>query len=211
MWSTQGSRGGAHTERGAPRDPRRPDCAPAHACRLGEIIEGCNHRQNLLEKVQDKGNPKDSRIMVAAATGGVAVCVALGTLTHPYLLSDNRHYTFYIWKDILGRSELVRLALAPVYALAGCALISQMTVDWGRLWTLNFVGACTLVLLPQWLVEFRYFIVPAFLAAVQVKAASEKMIVWNAVLLAVVNAVTLYVFVARPFTSADGDTARFMW
>ena len=37
------------------------------------------------------------------------------TLVHPYTLADNRHYTFYVWRKLLGRSETFRLLLAIPY------------------------------------------------------------------------------------------------
>ncbi|CAO3626088.1 unnamed protein product [Mucor hiemalis] len=41
------------------------------------------------------------------------------TFEHPFLLSDNRHYTFYIWKNIYRRHWIVRYALAPAYIASG--------------------------------------------------------------------------------------------
>eukprot|EP00921_Rhytidocystis_pertsovi_P009817 GHVQ01015770.1.p1 GENE.GHVQ01015770.1~~GHVQ01015770.1.p1 ORF type:complete len:689 (+),score=17.75 GHVQ01015770.1:648-2714(+) len=49
------------------------------------------------------------------------VCVAVfhllmrqsGEFVHPFLLADNRHYTFYVWKDIL-RFHVVRLWIVPL-------------------------------------------------------------------------------------------------
>lgn len=38
-----------------------------------------------------------------------AVCAALArqySLAHPYLLADNRHYTFYIWRRLIGRPNV---------------------------------------------------------------------------------------------------------
>lgn len=171
----------------------------------------CNHRQNLVDKIKDEHNPKNARIVLVCATLAMLPCILFGTLVHPYLLADNRHYTFYIWKDILGRSVLVRLVLAPVYAVLGTMLVSQLTSKWGRLWTLNFVAALAMALVPAWLVEFRYFIPGAFLLALQVDAGPERLIAINALALAAVNAVTVYVFAAMPFTDSDSNTARFMW
>ena len=34
----------------------------------------------------------------AALLGGCALVVHRYTMAHPYLLADNRHYPFYIWK-----------------------------------------------------------------------------------------------------------------
>ena len=34
---------------------------------------------------------------------------------HPFLLSDNRHYTFYVWRRIYRFHPLVPYLLVPVY------------------------------------------------------------------------------------------------
>lgn len=39
-------------------------------------------------------------------------------ITHPFMLSDNRHYVFYIWRRILNPHPLARFALAPLYLLS---------------------------------------------------------------------------------------------
>jgi alpha-1,2-glucosyltransferase len=54
----------------------------------------------------------------AAALGALGAAVHFGSFEHPFTLSDNRHYTFYIWKRVLGRGRGARLALVPAYALA---------------------------------------------------------------------------------------------
>lgn len=38
---------------------------------------------------------------------------------HPFLLSDNRHYTFYIWKRIYQRHWSVRFLVVPLYIISG--------------------------------------------------------------------------------------------
>lgn len=43
--------------------------------------------------------------------------VHFGTIVHPFLLADNRHYTFYVWRKVINRTPWTRYALAPFYAL----------------------------------------------------------------------------------------------
>ena len=45
-----------------------------------------------------------------------------GTVTHPFLLADNRHYTFYVWKNLMLPYPMFRYALLPLYGLAGWSL-----------------------------------------------------------------------------------------
>ncbi|SPO39546.1 uncharacterized protein PSFLO_05027 [Pseudozyma flocculosa] len=66
----------------------------------------------------------------AVATTGVlcwAIKEAVGryTIEHPFLLADNRHYTFYLWRKVWRRHEAVRFALVPVYLVCArmCTLL----------------------------------------------------------------------------------------
>ena len=46
------------------------------------------------------------------------------SLSHPYLVADNRHYTFYIWKDVIqGR-------WGPKYLLPLLYLFSAFLIFW---------------------------------------------------------------------------------
>lgn len=92
--------------------------------------------------------------MVTAATC-VAMCITVNLFTyvsfillfqncahgsarihHPFLLSDNRHYTFYVWKRIYMLHPLVPYLLVPVYIVCGWA------------WFLR-VGTSVLPLVPE--------------------------------------------------------------
>jgi alpha-1,2-glucosyltransferase len=41
------------------------------------------------------------------------VCVERFTMAHKYLLADNRHYTFYLWRKVFMRADWVKFALIP--------------------------------------------------------------------------------------------------
>ena len=43
------------------------------------------------------------------------VVVHVFSYAHPFILSDNRHYTFYIWNRFLSK-YIIRYSLIPVYA-----------------------------------------------------------------------------------------------
>jgi len=97
-------------------------------------------------------------VVTAALVAAVAVvAVQRGTLAHPYLLADNRHYTFYIWRRLFERHPAVRYALVPAHLLGWWLLLSGLVRAQRRLWCAAFVAAAVLTLAPAWLVEFRYF------------------------------------------------------
>lgn len=47
------------------------------------------------------------------------------SLLHPFLLADNRHFTFYFARHVLRASPLARFVLVPVYAAAVLAVLSE--------------------------------------------------------------------------------------
>ena len=70
-----------------------------------------------------------------------------GVLSHPFLLADNRHYMFYIWKRVLSQ-DYIRRMLAPIYAFMGLYVWDILVLQKGILWSLVFVTALSLTLLP---------------------------------------------------------------
>jgi alpha-1,2-glucosyltransferase len=58
----------------------------------------------------------------------VVLSVHYCTYTHPFLLSDNRHFTFYIWKNLFQRFVWFRYCLAPFYVLAICILSTSLSM-----------------------------------------------------------------------------------
>ncbi len=46
--------------------------------------------------------------------------------THLYLLADNRHYPFYVWKNIFRRDESVKYLLVPLHCGAGLLLVYSL-------------------------------------------------------------------------------------
>lgn len=101
--------------------------------------------------------PAQATLLLVVLTAASAAALHFSPPPHPYLLADNRHYTFYLWRKLLGRSQAVRFGLvAPVsaacWALLGFALLRNQP----RLWLLGLLACTTAVLLPAWLLEFRW-------------------------------------------------------
>ena len=85
------------------------------------------------------------------------------TYEHEYLLADNRHYMFYIWKNFYRNFPLFRYLIVPVYVyliqlIFKYELSSQIT-----LFKIIFLLAIAASLVPSRLLEFRYFIIPMIL------------------------------------------------
>lgn len=139
-------------------------------------------------------------------------CIRNYTLEHPFILSDNRHLSFYVWKNIFRRHYLVRYILAPIYLITFNSLVSlqsQVTVIKKTAYALALV----LTLIPSPLFEFRYFITPFILYRLHMRTPSSRILWAETVLYIAANAVVLFMFLYRPFEwpSEPGKLQRFMW
>lgn len=180
-----------------------------------------------------------------AATMYCCVCVVLsgmvlmtGDHAHPFILADNRHFTFYIYRRWLLRSPWHRLCLVPVY---GWFLINPFLErkmpdstaeefkgnksEWDRvlLSDLALLGCSYLTLVSSALLEPRYFTVPSILfcirRCVRFQTKPNKSMLWAISLcLVVLNILLVYVFAELPFTRKldihmphDLSPGRFMF
>lgn len=131
------------------------------------------------------------------------------TLAHPFLLADNRHYTFYIWNRFLKRPWL-KEALSPGYFYAAWFCWRRHAAHW--LWLLIWFVASALTLVSAPLLEPRYWTTAVLMAHLHSPTSTtrrEDLALGSAFML--INIVTLGVFVYRPFTWPSGEAARFMW
>ena len=154
--------------------------------------------------------PAATAVGLAASAAAAAAAVRYGTLVHPFLLADNRHYVFYIWRRLVSRTLWSRYALVPAYLYSAWALAARLAHhDWLRV--LLLAGASCVVLIPAHLIEFRYFTVPFYLTFLHMRTPSTTSLAGIVALFAAANAATIYLFLARPFAWADGSVARFIW
>jgi alpha-1,2-glucosyltransferase len=149
-----------------------------------------------------------------AGTGVMAAMVLKNTYIHPYLLADNRHYVFYLFRRLLLRFPPYTLLLPiPAYltSLLLChrAVAPSVTVSWGILFL--FATAGTLV--GAGLVEARYFLLPWLVWRVNVRERRGWVLAAEVAWYTVVNAGTLWMFLSRSFEweSDPGVAQRFMW
>ncbi|XP_059161332.1 putative Dol-P-Glc:Glc(2)Man(9)GlcNAc(2)-PP-Dol alpha-1,2-glucosyltransferase [Physella acuta] len=133
------------------------------------------------------------------------------TYEHKYLLSDNRHYTFYVWSKFFRRFPVVRYALIPAYLYCIYSFY-KLTIERGILWHLATLFCITACLVPQMLLEFRYFIIPFYILRLNIKLPSLSTLVIELLFNICVNVFTVYMFVKRPFYWPDDpNPQRFMW
>jgi len=148
---------------------------------------------------------------VLVIIGVVSLVVRYNTLVHPYLLADNRHYTFYVWKRVFEYHPAGRFLIIPLY-LFGAYVTYKIMLKTSFLYFFAFVLCCLLALVPQRLLEIRYFFIPFLLVRLNVPPSSWLTLILELMMCLVLNAVTLYLFVSKPFYWADSPLVqRFMW
>uniref|UniRef100_A0A915L6V6 Dol-P-Glc:Glc(2)Man(9)GlcNAc(2)-PP-Dol alpha-1,2-glucosyltransferase n=1 Tax=Romanomermis culicivorax TaxID=13658 RepID=A0A915L6V6_ROMCU len=133
------------------------------------------------------------------------------TMDHPYLLADNRHFTFYIWRRWFQYHKFMKYLLAPAYLFALYAIIASLHVQ-SFIWRFFFVTCCILVTVPNRLLEFRYFLIPYVMWRLHQTSQSKQVLLMEFCVYAVVNTVILYLFLFKPFRWAnESGLQRFMW
>ncbi|KJA26077.1 glycosyltransferase family 59 protein [Hypholoma sublateritium FD-334 SS-4] len=167
------------------------------------LISGPGGAQGLVNGVRSR-----MRVLATTVTCGImCMTVNLFTIHHPFLLSDNRHYTFYVWRRIFMLHPLVPYLLVPIYLACTWAWFLRISHDQTLLQTLLLPAFVIPTLLPTPLLEPRYFLIPYVLMRAQVDDVPESGVFLETGWYAVVNAVTMSVFLYLP---REG-VGRFMW
>lgn len=144
------------------------------------------------------------------------------TVVHPFLLADNRHYTFYIWKRILNR-EHSNIFMIPIYHFCTWNIVDSLLVNirgLSLITIITFIGGICLTIIPSPLFEPRYYIVPLLIYRLYISPTQEKLFgikvsrhlvefCW----LALVDLVVIFIFLNYEFTwhSEPGTIQRIIW
>ncbi|KAG1757259.1 glycosyltransferase family 59 protein [Suillus lakei] len=129
------------------------------------------------------------------------------TIHHPFLLSDNRHYTFYIWRRVFMLHAAVPYLFIPGYQACAWAWWIRVARDQSLLQTLVLPVLILPTLLPTPLLEPRYFLVPYMLLRAQIVDVQPYGIFVEGLWYTAVNMATTYVFLYKERVGVG----RFMW
>ena len=129
---------------------------------------------------------------------------------HPYLLADNRHYTFYVWRKFLSK-ESIRQGLIPLYIYVAFSLYNCIR-HMGRVWVTFFSLCAMITLVPQKLFEFRYFVWPFLLLRLHFRQKKHQLLA-EALAFIALNSITFYMFLHGTFVWKHNpeNVQRFMW
>ncbi|KAJ7950335.1 Dol-P-Glc:Glc(2)Man(9)GlcNAc(2)-PP-Dol alpha-1,2-glucosyltransferase [Quillaja saponaria] len=84
------------------------------------------------------------------------------SIAHPYLLADNRHYPFYLWRKVIKAHWSMKYLLLPLYIYSWLSIISILGKHKRKIWVLAYFLATAAVLVPAPLIEFRYYTIPFY-------------------------------------------------
>ncbi|KAI0080044.1 glucosyltransferase [Panus rudis PR-1116 ss-1] len=129
------------------------------------------------------------------------------TIHHPFLLADNRHYTFYVWRRVFLLHPVVPYLLIPGYIACAWAWYIRIGQDQTLLQNLLLPLFVLPTLLPTPLLEPRYFLIPYVLLRAQVIDVPGWGLAVEGAWYALINAGTMWVFLYKE----RAGVGRFMW
>jgi alpha-1,2-glucosyltransferase len=141
----------------------------------------------------------------------LGIIVRFNTLVHPYLLADNRHYTFYLWNRFYGKFELARYAIIPIYCFSLLNIRENLkSKSFG--FQLLFILCGIVQMALQKMIEVRYFLLPYLILRLNCKVTGLRWILMELLFYVVVNAATFYVFFTKEIWWDDyKDVQRLIW
>ncbi|CAO1397226.1 unnamed protein product [Diamesa hyperborea] len=141
----------------------------------------------------------------------IGVIVKFNTLVHPYMLADNRHYTFYIWNRFYGKYQLARYIVIPVYIFGLITIwkaMEQNTIGFKVL----FIISLFLSLSLQRLIEVRYFLIPFLFLRLNMKSCCRKLTLLELISYLVINGLIFYLFFTKEIRWKNySEPQRIIW
>jgi len=170
----------------------------------------------LLSSIRSRWKQPLQHPILSLALLAIAVfAIHYTTYAHPYLLADNRHLTFYIWRRWFMRHWLCKYLLAPVYVYSFYHFFTTTKDKWLAGVILLATTACVVL---AGLLELRYFIVPYTLWRLGVSenklGRERRWVDWVELALNLVtNSLVLYLFLYKPFKWPHNPEhwQRIMW
>lgn len=153
-----------------------------------------------------------NRWYLAIITAGLAAgIVYANTLVHPYLLADNRHYTFYLWNKFYGKYGLARYVIIPVY-IFGAALIGQAMENKSAGFKLMYGLCATVAIALQKMIEVRYFLIPFLILRLNTGSVKLRWLLVELIFYVAINAIVFHMFMTKEIYWSNYDhVQRLIW
>ncbi|ODV66454.1 hypothetical protein HYPBUDRAFT_110443 [Hyphopichia burtonii NRRL Y-1933] len=136
------------------------------------------------------------------------------TIVHPFLLADNRHYTFYIYRKVL-KHPMSFIVTVPLYHFSLWSIVEILNSS-GLLNPMNiitFVAGTILTIIPSPLFEPRYYIVPFIFFRIFSKPQQDSSQLFEFYWNMLINSILFFVFFSYEFKwASEGDLIqRIIW
>lgn len=134
------------------------------------------------------------------------------SIAHPYLLADNRHYPFYLWRKIIKGHWSMKYLMVPLYVFSWFSISSILAKFQKKIWVLVYFLASAAVLIPAPLIEFRYYTIPFFFLILHSHVNNDRSWILMGMLYIVINIFTIYMFLFKSFYwNHEAGIQRFIW
>ncbi|KAK3038522.1 hypothetical protein RJ639_029322 [Escallonia herrerae] len=134
------------------------------------------------------------------------------SVAHPYLLADNRHYPFYIWRKIIKLHWSMKYVMVPLYIYSWFSISNVLSKVQKKIWVLAYFLASAAALIPAPLIEFRYYTIPFFFLILHSHVDDDRSWLFMGILFTAINVFTMFMFLFRPFHwQHEAGTQRFIW
>ncbi|WCJ27065.1 Dol-P-Glc:Glc(2)Man(9)GlcNAc(2)-PP-Dol alpha-1 2-glucosyltransferase [Euphorbia peplus] len=158
-----------------------------------------------------KNKPLSFCLVLAALTVGF-LSVHFFSIAHPYLVADNRHYPFYLWRKIVKAHWLMKYILVPLYVYSWFSIFSVLGKVRPKIWILAYFLATSAVLVPAPLIEFRYYTIPFYFLVLNSRVSDNQSWIMMGMIYMVINVFTMGMFLFRPFYwNHEPGIQRFIW
>ncbi|XP_073313135.1 dol-P-Glc:Glc(2)Man(9)GlcNAc(2)-PP-Dol alpha-1,2-glucosyltransferase isoform X2 [Primulina huaijiensis] len=138
--------------------------------------------------------------------------VKIFSIAHPYLLADNRHYPFYLWRKIVNYHWSTKYLMVPLYVYSMFSIVANLAKGQKKIWVMVYILACAGALIPTPLVEFRYYTVPFYFLILHTRIDDNKSWLILGTHYLAINCFTMFMFLFKPFSwSHEAGTQRLMW
>ncbi|XP_071702212.1 dol-P-Glc:Glc(2)Man(9)GlcNAc(2)-PP-Dol alpha-1,2-glucosyltransferase-like [Rutidosis leptorrhynchoides] len=133
-------------------------------------------------------------------------------IAHPYLLADNRHYPFYIWRKLINAHWSTRYLLVPLYVYSWISILCMLVKAQKKVWVLAYFLASAAVLIPTPLIEFRYYTIAFFFLILHSHVTNDRVWILMGIIYISINIFTMAMFLFRPFHwNHEPGIQRFIW
>ncbi|XP_075989347.1 alpha-1,2-glucosyltransferase Alg10 [Anticarsia gemmatalis] len=154
----------------------------------------------------------NNKLLVILVAFIMFLMVHFNTQVHPYLLADNRHFTFYVWNRWFGKYDFAIYATIPIYIFLLFSVYDNLRSHNCATFLIAF-SFCTFVCLGlQKLVEIRYFLIPYIVIRLRFGPPTKLIIAGEFLWYILINAAAFNVFFTKEVFWDDYDYAqRIIW